>query len=122
MEETAIREAIMDYYHEGHVQSDPELYIQILHPKWHFCYLDNGKIQFIDRETYMSWYKPEEVDSSLVWETEFYSIDITEHLASVKLRLECQKNRYIDYFNMMKQDGKWWIVNKMSYPINKEDG
>jgi hypothetical protein len=87
----------------------------------HFYYLENGEIRFIDRDTYTSWYKPEEVDPSLEWETEFYSIDITEHLASVKLRLECQKNRYIDYFNMMKEDGKWWIVNKMSYPINKEN-
>jgi hypothetical protein len=32
-EKEAIRKAILDYYHEDHVKSDPELYEQILHPE-----------------------------------------------------------------------------------------
>ena len=30
----AIKQAIMDYYHEGHAKSDPELYKEILHDCW----------------------------------------------------------------------------------------
>jgi hypothetical protein len=120
-EKEAIREAILAYYHEGHVKNDPELYKQILHPEWRFFVLDDqGKLLIADRQKYMSWYDPTKVDPTLQWETEFHYIDVTEHLAAVKLRLECQKVRYIDYFNLMKLDGKWWIVHKMSYPIHKE--
>ncbi len=119
-EKAAIREAVLAYYHEGHVRSDPELYKQILHPEWRFFVLDNGKLRVVGYDEYLSWYDPAKADPSLQWETEFCYIDVTEHLAAVKLRLECQEVRYIDYFNMMKLDGKWWIVHKMSYPVHKE--
>ncbi|MBI9051679.1 MAG: nuclear transport factor 2 family protein [Anaerolineaceae bacterium] len=120
-EKEAIREAIMGYYHEGHAKNDAAYYQEILHPEWRFFVLDGDKkLCIVDRDEYMTWYDPKDFDATLQWETEFYSIDVTGHLAAVKLRLECQKNKYIDYFNMMKLDGQWWIVHKMSYPVNKE--
>ena len=30
----AIKKVIIDYHHEGHVKSDPELYKNILHDEW----------------------------------------------------------------------------------------
>ena len=119
-EKAAIQKAILDYYHEGHVKSDPELYQNILHPDWKFFLLDEGQLRIVDRAEYFSWYNPQDVDPELAWETEFYNIDVTENIASVKLRLECQTVRYIDYFNMMKIDGTWWIVHKMSYGVHKD--
>jgi hypothetical protein len=118
-EEETIRQAILDYYHEGHAQSDYRFYENILHPEWKFFYLDDGSLKIIDRDEYFSWYDPKDRDPDLEWETEFYHIDVTENLAHVKLRLECQRVRYIDYFHMMKIDGQWWIVHKMSHGVNK---
>jgi hypothetical protein len=118
-EEEAIRQAILDYYYEGHVKSDYRLYEHILHPEWKFFYLGDGPLKIIDRDEYFSWYDPKDYDPDLAWETEFYHIDVTENLAHVKLRLECQRVRYIDYFHMMKIDGRWWIVHKMSHGVNK---
>ena len=110
-----IKKAVMDYYHEGHIKSDPELYKQILHDEWKLFWLDeNGKLNIADKKEYLSWYKPEEADKSLNWETEIYYVDVYENTAAVKLRLECEKVKYIDYFNMMKIDDKWWIVHKIS--------
>ena len=120
-EKEAIKKAVLDYYHEGHVKSDPKLYENILHPEWKFFLLDQGQLRIVDRDEYFSWYNPEDVDPELTWETEFYSVDVMENIAAVKLRLECQKVRYIDYFNMMKLDGKWWIVHKMSYGVPKDE-
>ena len=119
-EEEAIRRAILDYYHEGHVTCDPELYENILHPKWQFKLFDaEGQLMIVDRTEYCSWYDPQDADPELTWETEFYSIDVTENIGAVKLRLECQKVRYIDYFHLMKIDSKWWIVHKMSHGTDK---
>ncbi len=120
-EKQAIQKAILDYYHEGHAQCNHKFYENILHPEWKFFLLDQGQLRIVDRDEYFSWYKPEDIDPGLTWETEFYSVDVTENIAAVKLRLECQKVRYIDYFNMMKLDGRWWIVHKMSYGVPKDE-
>ena len=117
-EKNAIKKAIMDYYHEGHVQSDPELYKNILHDEWKFFLFDENKLlRIVDKEEYMSWYDPEKVNKDLNWTTEFYNVDITGNNAAVKLRIECEEVGYIDYFNLMKINDKWWIVHKLSHRI-----
>ncbi len=119
-EKLAIQEAILTYYHEGHAKYDPELYANILHPEWRFFLFDQDELKIVDREEFYSWYASEKRNPDLEWETEFYHIDITGNIAAVKLRLENQIVRYIDYLNMMKIDGKWWIVHKLSHDIDKK--
>jgi len=115
IEQAAIKDAIMKYYHEGHVQYVPELYDGILHDAWRFfLWKEDGEFEIVDKETYKSWYKPENRDPDLEWQTEFLSIDITDDNAAVKLKIGNQKVEYTDYFHMIKKDGKWWIVNKLS--------
>ena len=76
-EEKVIRKAIMEHYHEGHAKHDFRYYEGILHDEWKLFYLDdNGKMQVIDKETYMSWYKPEDFDENIHWETDFFYVDI----------------------------------------------
>ena len=115
-----IKKAVMDYYHGGHVENDPELYEQILHDEWKLFWLDeDGKLNIADKKEYLSWYKPEEVNRTLHWETEFFYVDVTDNIAAVKLRLECENVMYIDYFNMMKIDETWKIVHKVSHAVHK---
>jgi hypothetical protein len=121
LEKAAIRKAILDFYHEGHVKSDPELYKQILHDEWKFFWFDNqGKLRITEKSEYLSWYDPENVDPDLKWETEFYYVDVTDNIGAAKIRLECQKVRYIDYFNLVKLNGKWRVVNKLSHSNHKK--
>ncbi|MFW9803852.1 MAG: nuclear transport factor 2 family protein [Candidatus Thorarchaeota archaeon] len=119
-EKKAIEKAIMDYYHEGHVHSDPILYEGVLHPDWKFFMQnDEGQLEIVDRDEYKSWYNPDEVDKRLKWETKFFYIDVTGKAASAKISIENQNVRYVDYFNLISQDGRWWIVNKISHPFHK---
>jgi hypothetical protein len=114
-EEEKIKRSIMDYYHEGHVQYKPELYDEILHNEWRFFYYDQeGNFKIVDKETYKAWYRPEKRNDKLVWYTEILNIDITGNNASVKLKIGNQTVEYIDYFNMMKIDDRWWVINKLS--------
>ena len=116
----AIKKTIMDHYHEGHAKHDYHYYDGILHNEWKLFYLDDsGKLQIVDKNTYKSWYDPKDFDESVHWETEFFYVDVTETVASAKIRLECESVRYIDYFNMMKIDGRWWIVHKISHGTKK---
>lgn len=118
IEEIAIKNAIMDYYHEGHVKSDPQLYNDILHDDWKFyLFNEHEQLRIVDKEEYMSWYDPKNVNNNLSWRTKFYNIDVTGKIAAVKLRIECEDVSYIDYFNLMKINDKWWIVHKLSHKI-----
>ena len=117
-ETEAIKQAIMHYYHEGHVRSDPELYKNILHDDWKFFLFDQNKqLKIVDKAEYLSWYDPENANANLNWTTEIYNVDVTGNNATVKLRIECEEVGYIDYFNMMKINEKWWIVHKLSHKI-----
>ena len=40
----------------------------------------------------------------------------------MKLRIECSLIKCIDYFNMMKLDGRWWFVHKTSHGELKQAG
>ena len=117
-EEELIKKAIIDYYHEGHVKADPQLYEQILHESWRFFMFDNdNNLKIVDKNEYCSWYDPEKVDTRLQWNTEFYYIDVFENNAQVKLKIETQDFGYLDYFNLMKINDKWWIVHKLSQKL-----
>lgn len=114
-EEGIIKKAIMDFYHEGHVQYKPELYDEILHDDWKFFYFNReGKLEIVDKKTYKSWYDPTDRDDKLEWYTEILNIDISGDNASVKLKIGNQTVEYTDYFNMIKVEGRWWVVNKIS--------
>lgn len=113
-----IKKAIMDYYHEGHVRSDPKLYNNILHNEWKFFLFDQNKqLKIVDKAEYLSWYDPEKANINLNWTTEFYNVDVSGDNAAVKLKIECEEVGYIDYFNLMKINEKWWIVHKLSHKI-----
>ena len=116
-----IKKAIMDHYHEGHVKHDNRYYEGILHDEWKFFMLDqDGNLDIIDKDKYCSWYQPEDFKEGLNWETEILYVDITGNVGSAKIRLECDRVQYIDYFNLQKLDGKWWIVHKVCHPTRKE--
>jgi aldose sugar dehydrogenase len=120
-EKEKIKNAIYDYYHEGHAQNSGELYKDILHKKWKIMWInEEGNIESTDKKTYMSWYKPENIDKALKWKTKIYYIDISRNIGSAKIKITNQEFGYIDYFNLMKEDNKWWIVNKISRSLVNE--
>ena len=116
-----IKKVIMDHYHEGHAKHDFSYYDGALHDDWKFYLLtDEGKLAIVDKATYYSWYDPKDYDESINWETEIYYIDTTGNVGSTKIRLESERVQYIDYFNLLKIEGKWWIVHKISHGTRKE--
>jgi len=116
-----IEDLILNYYHKGHELSDGEMYRSILHPNWHIFWINqNSKIECTDKENYMSWYKPENRNKKLKWTTEILSVDIEGDIAVAKIRLFNQDFGYLDYFSLMKEEGKWWVVNKISKSLDRK--
>lgn len=108
------------YYVLGHAEYDPGLYHQILHPDWKMFHLEGGILTQVDREEFCRWYEPENRDPELVWQFEIHQVDVTGDVAQAKLSLENQKVCYLDYLNLMKIDGKWWIVHKIYHQVDQE--
>ena len=114
-----IRLDLEKYYVLGHAEYDPGLYEQILHPAWKMFQLENGNLTEVDREEFCRWYEPQNKDPELVWEFDIHAVDVTGYVAQAKLSLENQKVLYIDYLNLMKISGKWWIVHKIFHQVDK---
>jgi hypothetical protein len=115
-----IRVDLEKYYVLGHSEYDPELYHHILHPAWKMYHLEDGILTQVDREEFCHWYEPHRKDPDLVWDFEIQTVDVTGDVAQAKLRLENQRVLYVDYLNMMKISGKWWIINKIYHQVDKE--
>lgn len=107
------------YYVRGHSEYDPGLYQQMLHPEWKMFHLENGILTQVDREEFCRWYEPQNRDPELVWSFNIHHLDVSGDVAQVKLSLENQKVLYIDYLNLMKIAGKWWIVHKIYHQVDK---
>ena len=110
-----IKELILNNYHNGHELSDGELYRPLLHDSWRIFWINqDGKIEWADKETYISWYKPEKRDEKLKWKTEILSIDIEGNLAGAKIKIFNQEFGYLDFFQFMKSGDRWIMINKIS--------
>jgi aldose sugar dehydrogenase len=51
--------------------------------------------------------------------TEILSMDITGNIAQAKTKIEIPKAIFFDYFNLIKTDEGWFIVDKISTSIAK---
>ena len=117
-EKAAIEKALTDFYYGGQRQGDADLLRQIFHPDWMLFSVNNGELVKFDLDTYCGFANPQRA-AQLTWDWEIYYVDVTGHAASAKVRLENDNVTFIDYFNMLKLDGKWWIVHKISYGTPK---
>lgn len=50
---------------------------------------------------------------------EINSIDISGNAAQAKLTIDYDTHQFIDYFNLLKADGHWFIVSKIFYRKDK---
>lgn len=114
-----IKELILNNYHKGHELSNGELYRPILHENWQIFWINQEKkIESADKETYISWYKPEKIEKRLKWKTKIIIIDIEGNLAIAKIKIFNQDFGYLDYFQLIKTKSRWIIVNKISERLN----
>lgn len=90
----------------------------------HFsCRLKNfrdGKFLEYDKATYLGFFKPRPRPKSL--QTRIVSIDITDIVGSAKTEIITEKEVFTDYFNLMKTNEGWFIVDKVAVRTPKSGG
>jgi len=120
-EKAAVKKAIHDHYKEGKVKNDPKYFDQLLHKDWHFHTMDHGNLRILDKAEYLSQYDPSKADPDIEWTLEFLTVEVDGNVGFAKFKLDFQTAHYIDYFSLMKLDGKWWVVHKMSRYVRNQD-
>ncbi len=112
--EKAAAEATINLYFDGWATGDTAKVGKAMHNTCHLKFYREGKFTDMDRATYLSRFKqpPHERDKDLI--TRIALMDITGNIASAKAEIITAKDIFTDYFNLIKTDEGWFIVDKVS--------
>jgi aldose sugar dehydrogenase len=103
---------IIQLYFDGWGTGDSTKVGRAMHSTCHLKYYRDGQFVDIDRGKYLSGFKPREKDKNLV--TRIVQLDITENIGSAKTEIDIGKFVFTDYFNLIKTNEGWFIVDKVS--------
>ncbi|WP_235297427.1 nuclear transport factor 2 family protein [Portibacter marinus] len=117
IERQAIESVIVQYF-DGWLTGDTTLVGSAMHSTCNLKFVRDGEIVRRDRENYLSGFKPRPRLPNA--EGRILAIDITRTAASAKVELETASRLFTDYFNLLKEDDRWYITDKVSTSISKE--
>ncbi len=112
-------EGVIQNYFDGWLTGDTALIGSAMHSTCNLKFVREGKIDSRDRERYLSGFKPRPHLENA--EGRILSIDITRTAAEAKIELETEKRLFTDYFNLLKEGDRWYITDKVSTNISKEE-
>lgn len=105
-------EATVQNYFEGWLTGDTSLIGSAMHASCNLKNVRDGKFVKFDRSEYLGFFKPRPRRENAAGK--ILSVDATSIVGSVKCQLMTSERVYTDYFNMMKIDDRWYIVDKVS--------
>lgn len=105
-------ETTIGWYFDGWGTGDTTKLGRAMHSTCHLKSFREGKFNDIPRADYLSRFKPRAKPDSLV--TRIVSIDITGNIAAAKTEIDTGKDIFTDYFNLVKTDERWFIVDKIA--------
>ena len=114
VEETDIRDAINRYV-DGTRAGNVETLKEGFHAQAILCgYLGDHLITAPIRG-YYDWVaeNPAPVVTGIPFECEVQSIEVTGRVATATVRETSHGEIVIDYFHLLKVDGRWWVVSKL---------
>ncbi len=110
-------EKTVNWYFDGWGTGDSTKVGKAMHSTCHLKYFRDGKFTDISRNDYLSRFKLHARPDSLV--TRIAALTITGNIASVKAEIITATHIFTDYFNMIKTDEQWFIVDKISTSTKK---
>lgn len=105
------------YYFEGWAAGDTGKLGKAMHSTCHLKSFREGKFNDIPRAEYLSRFKPRPRPDGLT--TRIVALDITENIASAKTEIDTGKDVFTDYFNLIKTNEGWFIVDKIAVRKSK---
>jgi aldose sugar dehydrogenase len=110
-----LAEEVIQTYFDGWATGDTTKLGRAMH---HSCHLKNfrqGKFIDMSRSQYLSVFKLRQRPAGLI--TRIVSLDITSGIGGAKTEIVTDRDTFTDYFNLMKIDQQWFIVDKIATRI-----
>jgi hypothetical protein len=108
----------LETYFDGWQTGDAVKLEKVLHQTCQLKNVTNNQVKVIDRKTYLSWFEPHPKLENT--EGRIINIDITGSVASAKSVIETPEMLITDYFNLLKVNNEWFIVDKVYYRVEKK--
>lgn len=117
-EEKEVR-AALEHYLAGHATGDGEHYKLVFHPDSKLYFNRDGKFATRTAAEYISGASGKPAADEAQRKRRIVSVDVTGDAAMAKVELDYPTTFFTDYFNLLKVDGKWMIVNKTFHARRK---
>jgi hypothetical protein len=105
----------VNLYIEGQATGDSIMVGKSFHESWQLKVFRDNKFTSVSKNEYIKGYKKH--SKSPNWSGRIVSIDITNDVASAKVEISTSKLLFTDYFNLLKTNEGWLIVDKISTRI-----
>ncbi len=115
--EQAQIETTINSYFDGWMTGDTTKVGKAMHATCHLKVYRDGVFRNIDRNQYLSGFKPHAKEAGV--EGRIKMIDFKGNIASAKAEIETPKFLFVDYFNLIKINDWWYIVDKVSTRFDK---
>ena len=112
-----IEQTIQNYF-DGWLTGDSTLIGSAMHRSCNLKYFPRGEYGSRTRNQYLSGFKPRPRLKDA--EGRIISLDITRNAAAAKVELEIPGRVFTDYFNLLRIEGRWYIMDKISTNISTE--
>ena len=116
-EEKKLIKQTIEMYFDGWLTGDTLKLGKAMHLSCNLKNIKDNQVIIIDRKNYLSRFKirPKLANAK----GRIVEINSTGIIASAKCEIETAERIFTDYFNMMKLNGEWFIVDKISTNIEK---
>jgi aldose sugar dehydrogenase len=110
--ERQLIENTIQLYFDGWATGDTSKLGIAMHASCHLKNFREGKFIEFTRAQYLNLFKPREKNKNIT--TRIVFVDVTNNMASAKVEISTEKDLFTDYFNLMKTNEGWFIVDKVS--------
>lgn len=115
--EKVLIENTIQLYFDGWMTGDTSKVGKAMHSTCHLKVYRDNVFRDVNRTQYLSGFKPHPKEEGTFGRIK--SIDVTGNIASAKCELETPKAVFTDYFNLIKIQDFWYIVDKISTRMDK---
>ncbi|KEQ28238.1 nuclear transport factor 2 family protein [Pedobacter antarcticus] len=106
----------LNLYIVGQSTSDSVMVGQSFHDSWQLKFFRDNEFTVVPKSKYLVGYKKRDTKPNN-WSGRIVFIDISHDIAIAKVEISTPSLLFTDYFNLLKINGGWLIVDKISTRI-----
>lgn len=111
--------AALEHYLQGHATGDGSHFRMVFHPDARLHFIRNGQFASRTAADYIAGASGRPAADEAQRRRRIVSVDVTGDAAQARIELDYPTVVFTDYFNLLKIDGKWLIVDKTYHARQK---